>query len=101
MKFLDFNFLRDLFSALSRFLIGSPKSRQPTDNSIGTAPYLKPQYDEQYASETLHSCPLVFNSQQKTCSPARPTIPNNPNKLNNRDAFGSSMSETMTIQTLQ
>ena len=91
MKFLDFNFLKEFISVFCRFLIGSPKSRQPTDKSIGTAPYLKPQYDEQYASGTLHSCPLEFNSQRTTCSPARPSIPNNPKKLNNRDALGSSI----------
>lgn len=75
-----------------RFLIGSPKTRSLTDGPTGTAPYLKPQFDEKYASGTLYSCPVNFDPEPSQCSPARPETSPGSNNFNNRDAYGLSLS---------
>jgi len=74
-------------------LIGSPRERQPTDDTIGTAPYLQSEYDEQYASGNLYSCPLVLDASIQSCSDSmRPPTPIDNSVINNRDAIGLAIS---------
>ena len=78
-----------------RVLIGSPKERQPTDGATGTAQLLQSEYDEQYASGNLYSCPLQLDSiNPQTCADsARPNTPSgNTSIVTNRNAFGLSLS---------